>query len=149
MFEHLLRKTYITITDVMTEERIDLAYSIWDLDSSKKVVIVSMFSDNIQHQIKEPLNVMLKANKEKWLLKGVFMGRELNASIGRKLITTPLDANDNVVKMDKLACVTEMVLSLDELDNTDNLEGRILRNVLLKYHVTGSEEFTGFEPLTL
>ena len=37
------------------------------------------------------------------------MGRELNASIGRKLITTLLDTNNNIVKTDKLACVKEMV----------------------------------------
>ena len=47
--------------------------------------------------------------------------------------------------MEKLACVTDMVLSLDELDNTGNLENRRLSNVLLRYHVTGSEEFTSFE----
>ena len=60
----------------------------------------------------------------------------------------PLDANDNIVKMDKLACITELVLSLDELNNTDNLEDGRLSNILLRYHVTGSEEFTCFEPVT-
>ena len=86
-------------------------------------------------------------NKENQLPEGVFMDREINASVGRKLITTPLDANDNIVKKDKLACVMEMVLSLDELDDTDNLEDRRHSNVLLRYHVTGSEEFTSFEPV--
>ena len=51
----------------------------------------------------------------------MFTGRVLNASIGRKMIITSLDVHDNIVKMDKLACVREIVLSLDELDNTDNL----------------------------
>ena len=41
-----------------------------------------------------------------------------------------------------------MVLSLDELDNTDNLEDGRLSNILLSYHVTGSEEFTSSEPVT-
>ena len=49
--------------------------------------------------------------------------------------------------MDKLACVKDMVLSLDEFNNTDNLEERKLSNVLPRYHVTGSEEFTSFEPV--
>ena len=80
-------------------------------------------------------------NEKKQLPEGVFMDRELNTSIGRKLITIPLDANDIIVKTDKLACVTEVVLSLDELDNTDNLEDGRVSNVLLRYHVTGSEEF--------
>ena len=43
------------------------------------------------------------------------MDREQNISIRKKLITTLLDANDNIVKMDKLACITEMILSLNEL----------------------------------
>ena len=79
--------------------------------------------------------------------EGVFMDRELNASIGRKLISTPLDANDNIIKTDKLVCITEVVFSLNELDNTDNLEDERLSNILLSYHVTSSEEFTSFEPV--
>ena len=89
MLEHFLQKMYITITDVMGKKRIDLAYLIWNLDSSKEVAIVSMFSDNVQYQIREPLKVQLITNKENQLPEGVFMDRELNASVGRKLITTP------------------------------------------------------------
>ena len=132
---------YITITDFVGEERIGLAYPIRNLDSSKEVTIVSMFSDSVQYQIKEPFKVHLIMNEEKQLPEGVFMDRKLNVSVGRKLITTPLNANDNIIKMDKLACITEMVLSLDELDSTDNLKDGRLSNVLLRYHVTGSEKF--------
>ena len=49
------------------------------------------------------------------------------------------------MKIDKLACITEMVLRLDKFDNLE--DGR-LSNALLKYHVTGSGEFTSFEPVT-
>ena len=79
--------------------------------------------------------------------KGVFIGRELKTSLGRKVITTPLVANDNIIKTDKLACITEVVLSLNELDNTDNLEDGRLSNILLRYHMTGYEEFTTFQPV--
>ena len=68
-----------------------------------------MFS-NVQYQISEPLKVLLIMSKERQLLEGVFTDRDLNASIGRKLITTPLDANNDIMKIDKLACITEMVL---------------------------------------
>ena len=98
MFEHFLEKMYTTITDVVGEKRIDLAYLIQNLDSSKEVAFVSMFSDNVQYQMKEPLKVMLIMNKEKQLLEVVRTGRELYASIGRKVITTPLDTNDDIVK---------------------------------------------------
>ena len=104
-----------------------------------------MFSDNVQHWIKEPLNVPLITNKEKWLLKEMFMGRELSMFVGRKVITTILDTNENIVKMDKLAGVTEMVFSLDKLDNTDNLGDRSFSNVLLRNQVTGSGDFTYLE----
>ena len=92
---------YITITNIVGERRIDLAYPVWNLDSSEEVTLVSMFSDNVQYLIKEPLKVMLITNEEKWLLEGVVMDRELYTSIGRKGITTSLDSNDNIIKTDK------------------------------------------------
>ena len=55
---------------------------------------------------------------------------------------------DNIIKMEKLTCITEMALSLEELDNIDNLEDERLSNILLRYYVTGSEEFTSFELVT-
>ena len=76
---------------------------------NKEVAIVSTFSDNLQYQIKEPLKVLLIMSEEKQLAEGVLVGRELNAFVGRKVITMPLDSNDNVIKTDKLACIKEMV----------------------------------------
>ena len=107
-----------------------------------------MFSNNVQYWIREPLKVLLITNEEKQLLKGMFMHKELSVFIGRKVITTLLDTNENVIKADKLACITEMVLSLDELDNTDNLEDGNLSNILLRYHMTGCEEFTHLKLVT-
>ena len=138
VLEHFLQKMYIMITDIVEEKRIDLAHPIQNLDSSKEVAIISMFSNYIHYLIREPLKVLLIMNEERQLQEGVLMDRELNASIRRKLITTPLDANDNIIKTEKLTCIMEMVLRLEELDNTDNLEDRRLSNVLLRYHVTGS-----------
>ena len=132
---------------IVGEKKIDLTYPIRNLDSSSEVTVVSMLSNNVQYQIKERLKVLLIINEERQLLEGVFTDRELNASTGRKLITTPLDANNNIVKTGKLACITEMVLSLEELNNTDNLEDGRLSNILLRYHVTGSEELISFEPM--
>ena len=100
---------YITITDIVSEKRIHLAYLIWGKDQGNEVAVISMFSDNVQYQILKPLNIMLITNEEKLLLKGKFMGRELSAFVGRKVITSSLDTNGNVVKMDKLAHVTEVV----------------------------------------
>ena len=106
-----------------------------------------MFSDNVQYQIREPVKVLLIMNEERQLPKGTFRGRELNVSIERKVIIIPLVAKGNITKKDNLACIKEMVLSLNELNNTDNLEDGRLSNTLLTYHVTDSEEFTCLEPV--
>ena len=50
---------YITITDIMGKKRIDLTYLI----QGKEVVIVSMFSDNIRHEITEPRTSELKESR--------------------------------------------------------------------------------------
>ena len=57
---------YITISDIVGKKRINLTYLI----RGKKVVVVSVFSNNIQNWIKEPFKVMLIMNEEKQLPKG-------------------------------------------------------------------------------
>ena len=94
------------------------------------------------------MNLLLIMNEERQLPKRTFACRELSVFVGRKVITALLDTNKSVVKMDKLEHVTEVVISLDKLDNTDNLEDGRLCNVLLRYHVTANGEFTSFEPVT-
>ena len=44
---------YVTINNIIGEKRIDLAYLIL----GKEVVIVRMFSDNVQYQLGEPVKV--------------------------------------------------------------------------------------------
>ena len=62
---------YITITEVVVEKRIDLAYQmIW----GKEVAVVSMFSDNVQDRIRKPVKVLLITNEERQLPKGTFKG---------------------------------------------------------------------------
>ena len=41
--------------------------------------------------------------------------------------------------------ITEMILNLDELNNSDNLEDGRPSNSLLTYHVTSDEDFTSFK----
>ena len=133
------------INNIIAEKRINLGYLIW----GKEVVVISTFINIVQYQIREPVKVLLIMNKKRQLLKGTFMGMELNVSIERKVMIAPLIDKGNIAKMNKLADVTGMVLSLDELDNTDNLEGKRLSNALLTYHVTDSEDFMCLEPVTV
>ena len=72
---------------------------------------------------------------------------ELSAFVGRNLLIVPMDASKNVIKMNKLAGIAEMVITLKEFNNSDNLEDGKPSNVLLRHHMTSSEEFTNYEPV--
>ena len=56
--------------------------------------------------------------------------------------------DDQVIKKNKLRGITEMILNLDEFNNSNNLEDGRPSNSLLTYHVTSNEDFTCFEPHT-
>ena len=51
----------------------------------------------------------------------VYTDKELNLLIGTKL-KSQLDDHDDVLRTNKLEGVTKMVISLNELDNSDNLK---------------------------
>ena len=59
---------------------------------------------------------------------------------------TQFVSDDRVIKTNKLRGITEMILNLNKLDNTVNLEDGRFSNTLLTYHVTADEDFTCFEP---
>ena len=63
-------KLFITINGIIGEKTIDLSYPIWNFDSSKEVaVIMSMFSDNVEYEMKRPLGLKLMNGSEKQALK--------------------------------------------------------------------------------
>ena len=97
-----------------------------------------MFSDNVQYWLKESMKALLKTGKEKKLSKGVYTDKELNALIGLEM-KLQLVSCDYAFKMNKLEHLTEIVISLNKLDNTDNLENRRPSNILFRYHVTDSK----------
>ena len=106
-----------------------------------------MFSDNAQYWLKASMKVLLKTGKEKKLLKGLYTDKGLNALIGLGM-KSQLAPRDYAFKKNKLERVTEMVISLNELDNNDNLESGRPSNILFRYHMTDAKEFTSFEPNT-
>ena len=57
-----------------------------------------------------------------------------------------LDSCDDVLRINKLKKITKVVISLNELDNSDNLEDGRPSNTLFTYYVTSPEDFTRFEP---
>ena len=103
-----------------------------------------MFSDNIQYQTQKPPKVLLIANEEKLLLKGMFTGRELSAFVGRKVITTSLDTNENLSKQTSW----HMSWRLFSASTNSTTLTTWKTESLLRNHVTANEEFTSFEPVT-
>ena len=132
---------YITINDIKGEARIDLSYPIL---SGREVAVISMFSDNVQCWLKGPMKVLLKTGKEIMLTKAVYTNKELNAILGLRL-KSQMVSHDDVSRTNKLEKVTKMVISLNELDNSDNLEDEQPSNTLF----TNPEYFTRFKPVTL
>ena len=55
------------------------------------------------------------------------------------------EVDDQVTKMNKLKGITEMIINLDELNNSINLKDGRPSNKLLTYHVTDDKDFTRFE----
>ena len=135
---------YVTINDVIGEKRIDLSYPI----KGKDIAVVSMLSDNVQYWLQGSTEVLLKTSKKIVLNKGVYTVKELNSLIGMELKSQMLDSRNDVLRTNKLEKVTKMVISLNELDNFDNLEDGKPSNTLFMYYVTGPEYSTRFEPRT-
>ena len=56
--------------------------------------------------------------------------------------------DDQVIKTNKLKGITEMIINLDELNNSDNLKDGRSSNELLTYHVMDDKDFTRFKAQT-
>ena len=84
------------------------------------------------------MKIRLKTGEDVALKKGVYMDKELNAIIGLEL-KSGIESRDYVLRTNELENVTEMTISMEELDNSDNLEDGRPSNTLFTYYVTGPE----------
>ena len=140
---------YITINNIKGESRIDLSYSIQNFDSNKEIAVIRMLSDNIQYDIlklREVMDPILDAKKT--IPRGTYAGRELLSVVEGMVELNQFVVDDQVIKKNKLKGITEMIINLNELDNSDNLKNGRPSNELLTYHMTDDEDFTHFEPQT-
>ena len=87
------------------------------------------------------MKVLLKTGKETMLTKVVYMDKELNAILGPRLKLQMVSCDD-VLRINKFEKVMKMVISLNELDNSNNLEDGRPSNTLFTYYVTGTEYST-------
>ena len=143
-------KMYITINDIKGEKTIDLSYpihstTVWG-EARKEIAVVTMHSNNSQILLRRSIEVLLNTGKKIVLNKGVYMDKELNSLIGMDLKSQMLDFRNDILRTNKLEGIMKMIISLNELDNSDNLEEGRPSNVLLTYYLTSSECYTLFEP---
>ena len=134
---------YITINDVIGEKTIDLFYPV---HSRKEIAVVSMHSNNSQILLQKSMEALLYTGKKIVLNKGVYMDKELDSLIGEELKSQMLDSRDDVLRTNKLKKITKVAISLNELNNSDNLEDGRPSNTLSTYYVTSPEDFTRFKP---
>ena len=134
---------YITINDIIGEKTIDLSYPIYP---EKEITVVSMFNNNSQILLKKSMEVLLYTGKKIVLNKGIHRDKELDSLIGTKLKSQMLDSRDDILRTNKLKKITKVAISLNELDNSDNLEDGRLSNTLFTYYVTSPERYMRFEP---
>ena len=132
---------YVTITDIVGEKRIDLAYPI----RGEEVALVSVFSDNIQYEFTKPWTINFES-RSKQIAAGTYTRRELIDLGEEKIKITQFDKDSRIKRMNWLAGIIEMVFDLDELDNSNNLESGSLSNTLLTYHVTANDDSPHFAP---
>ena len=132
---------YITINDIKGEARIDLSYPI----KGREIAVVSMLSNNVQYWLQGSIEVLSVTGKKIVLNKGVCTGKELDSLIGVKM-KSRMDARDDVLRTSKIDNGTNLTISLNELDNSDNLEDGRPSNALFTYYVTAPEYFMRFEP---
>ena len=128
-------KMYITINDIKGEKRIDLSYSI---DSDKEIAVIIMHSNNSQNLSHRFIEVLLKMGKKIVLNKGVYTDKEINSLIGMELKSRMLDSCNDILRTNKLERITKMIISLNELNNSNNLEDGRPSNILFTYYVTSS-----------
>ena len=133
---------YITINDIKGEKRIDLSYPIY---SKKGIAVVSMHSNNAQYWLQGPIEVLSITGKKIVLNKVVYTDKELNVLIGTEL-KSRIGDRDDTLRTSKLVNGTKITISLNELDNSDNLEDGRPSKTLFTYYVTDPEYFTHFEP---
>ena len=138
---------YITINNIKGEKRIDLSYSIQNLDSDKEITVIRMLSNNVKYEILKLRSVMDPISDVKKLIpSGTYASRQLLSMLEGIIELNQFEVDDQVTKTNKLKGITEITLNLDELNNSDNLKDGRPSNSLLTYYVTSNEDFTHLEP---
>ena len=138
---------YIMINNIKGEKRIDLSYSYQNFDSDKEIAVIRMLSNNVKYEILKLRAVVDPiSDVKKTIPSGTYAGRQLLSIVEGIVELNQFEVDDQVTKTNKLKGIMEMIINLDELNNSVNLKDGRPSNELLTYHVTDDEDFMCFEP---
>ena len=138
---------YLTINDIKGEKTIDVSYPIHSTPwRGKEIAVVSMHISNSQLLLHRSIEVLSITGKKIVLNKGVYMDKEINSLIGTELKLQKLDSRNDIQRTNKLVNGTKITITLNKLDNSDNLKDGKPSKTLFTYFVTSPEYFTHFEP---
>ena len=105
----------------------------------KEIAVVSMHISNSQILLRRFIEVLSVTGKKIVLNKEVYMDKELNSLIGMELKSQMLDFRNDIPRTNKLVNGIKITISLNKLDNSDNLEDGKSSNTLFTYFVTSPE----------
>ena len=118
-----------------------------NFDSDKEIAVIRMLSDNVEYEILKLRSVMDPiSDTKKMIPNGTYAGRQLLSMLEGMIELNQFEADNQVIKKNKLKGITEIALNLDELNNSDNLKDGRPSNELLTYYVTDNKDFMHFEP---
>ena len=111
------------------------------------MTVIRMLSDNVKYEILKLRTVMKPTSTAKKMIpSGTDAGRELLSIVEGMVELNQFEVDDQVIKKNKLKGIMEMIINLDELDNSAILKDGRPTNELLTYHVTDDKDFMHFEP---
>ena len=90
----------------------------------------------------------MDSDSEKLIPSVTYARRELLSMLERMVELNKFLVDDQVTKTNKLKGITEIIINLDELNNSVNLKDGRPSNTLFTHHMTDDKDFTHFEPQT-
>ena len=106
-----------------------------------------MLSDNVKYEILKLCAVIDPiSDTKKMIPKGTYASRELLSMVEGIVDLNQFEVHDHVIKKNKLKDITEVIINLDELNNSDNLKDGHPSNTLFTYHMDAHKDFMRFEP---
>ena len=124
----------------------ELTYLI-QLTQTRKSQLYIMLSHNTQYKVLKLCSVM-DSDSKKLIPSGTYASRGLLSMLEGIVELNKFLVDDQVTKTNKLKGITEMIINLDELNNSVNLKDWRPSNALLTYHMTDDKDFMHFEPQT-